>query len=145
MESKPVGSIPLWFCFSSCLQVASWVSALTSLNGGLRYGSATKQILSSSDGFSSVSYPSKREATWDLWAEPGLPLILTTLRVFFLMLVFVYRTLELHSTQKTREKRKEKGTEENSQGRDPEMTVKKECEGKTNTLKIFWKYSKAKV
>lgn len=75
---------------------------------------------------------------WDLWAEPGLPLILTTLTIFFLMLVLVYRTLELHSTQKTREKKKkEKGPEENSQGRDPEMTEKKECEGKTNTLKIF--------
>ena len=43
-----------------------------------------------------------------MWAEPGLPLILTTLRVFFLMLVLVYRTLELHSTQKTRGEKKRK-------------------------------------
>lgn len=81
-------------------------------------------------------YPSKREARRDLWAEPGLPLILTTLRFFFLMLVLGYGTSELHSTQKTREK-KGKDPEENSQRRDPERMVKKECEGETNTLKIF--------
>lgn len=134
MESKPVGSIPPWFRFSSLL-AGCWLSVC--LDFPPWWAVPTKRILSSSDGFSSVLHPSKRDARWDLWAEPGLPLILTTLRFFFLMLVLGYGTLELHSTQKTRGKKKGKDPEENSQGRDPERTVKKECEGETNTLKIL--------